>query len=230
MIAVTFALESESSDFVRLLADAQKAPDQYTITGVLGRRSIAVLHTGVGEIVATARFADFLRHREPRALISAGFAGGLSDSYKPGELIVAENYSSAELFATAKQLLPHAATVRLKTTGAIVESSSSRSELSRAADAVDMETEFIARACAAKQIPVLSLRVISDTPSHPFPAPADVLFDIQTQRTKLARVGAYIATHPTALPRFIQFARQIKVAGATLADAIGSLVNSDAFG
>lgn len=229
MIAVTFALESESSDFIRLLRDARETPDQNTISGVLGRRNVAVLHTGVGEIVATARVAEFLRRVQPRTLISAGFAGGLTDSCQPGDVIVGENFSSPDLHVAAKQLLPGAATVKLKTTGAIVESSISRSELSRAADAVDMETEFIARACAAKGIPMLSLRVISDTPRHPFPAPADVLFDIETQRTNLARLGFYITTHPTALPKFIRFAGRIKRARAALADALALLINSDAF-
>jgi adenosylhomocysteine nucleosidase len=228
MIAVTFALESESSEFIRLLSEAHRAPGEHTVGGVLNGQNVTVLHTGVGQFVATARVTEFLGRVEPQALLSAGFAGGLTDSCKPSDVIIAENFSAGELHIRAQQLLPAAVSGTLKTTSAIIDSMSSRSELARthAADAVDMETEFIAQACAAKDIPMLSLRVMSDTPSHPFPAPPDVLFDIERQRTNLGRIAFYIATHPAALPKFIRFARQIKLARAALTDAVATLVTS----
>lgn len=231
MIAVSFALESESSEFVRLLRDPRKDRDAHSITGVLGQRNVVVLHTGVGELVARGRIGKFLKSFTPQILISAGFAGGLTDSCQPGDVIIAKNFSAAQLYAAAKQLLPTASIATLKTMPAIVHSSSSRSELAHVhgADAVDMETDFIAQACAATAIPMLSLRVISDTRRHPFPAPPDVLFDVQHQRTNLAGVVFYIGTHPTALPQFIRFARQIKLARAALTDAVASVVNSDRF-
>ncbi|MFN2477369.1 MAG: hypothetical protein ABR526_13630 [Chthoniobacterales bacterium] len=231
MIAVTFALESESSDFVRLLHDTHRAPEEHTITGRLEGQNVAVLHTGVGKIVAAARVAGFLSRVEPGTLISAGFAGGLTDSCKPGDLIVAQNFSAAKLHAAAKQLLASAVSATLKTTSGIVDSSSSRSEIARthAADAVDMETEFIADACAARRIPMLSLRVISDTPTCPFPAPPHVLFDIEQQRTNLGAVAFYVATHPTTLVKFIRFGQQIKLARGALTDALATLVTSELF-
>ena len=71
------------------------------------------------------------------------------------------------------------------TVPALIDSSEERERIAResGASAVDMETEFIARACAAHGIPLLSLRVITDTPTEPFLAPPSVLFDIEQQRT-----------------------------------------------
>ncbi len=230
MIAITFALASESSDFIRLLRDRRKIANQHALTGILGARDVTVLHTGVGAAVAAARIGEFLCDRQPELLITAGFAGALSDSWQPGELLIAENFSSDQLLVAATRLLPHARVGRLTTTGAIVDASLLRAELARtqSADAVDMETQCIAEVCAAKAIPMLSLRAISDTPSRPFPAPPEVLFDIARQRTNLARLAFYIAAHPAAIIRFTSFARQIKQARSSLTEALRLLLNSTA--
>lgn len=228
MIAVTFALESESSDFIRLLQHPRKDVPRHTVTGALGHHAITVLHTGVGEIATRARIDGFLAAQTPRLLISSGFAGALDDSLDPGTLFLAENFSTTDLGAAAKTSLPLAAEGKLQTINSIVDSTSARAELARTngADAVDMETEFIATTCAARDIPMLSLRVISDTPKRPFPAPPAVLFDVARQRTDFSRVGLYIATHPARLGRFIAFARQIARARAALARGLHTLLTN----
>jgi hypothetical protein len=88
-----------------------------------------------------------------------------------------------------------------------------------------METEFIARACAEHGIPLLSLRVITDTPTQPFPAPPSVLFDIQHQRTHIGVLAKFLLAHPRRLPRLIQFARRIALARSILAKALVALIN-----
>src|SRR5439155_20504310 len=88
------------------------------------------------------------------------------------------------------------------------------------APAVDMETEFIARACAEHGIPLLSLRAISDTPGEPFPAPSNILFDVVNQRTNFVKLAAFFLTRPNRVPRLIQFAKRIARARETLASAI----------
>ena len=77
------------------------------------------------------------------------------------------------------------------------------------ADAIDMETEVIARSCNARGIPMASMRVISDSLTARFPAPPDVLFDLDRQKTKFSRLVPYVLTHPFALGRLIAFAGQI---------------------
>ena len=88
-----------------------------------------------------------------------------------------------------------------------------------------METEFIAGACADHGIPLLSLRVISDTLDEPFPAPAHILFDIAKQRTDLPKLAAFFLAHPNRIPRLIQFARRIANARKVLANALVTLIN-----
>jgi hypothetical protein len=77
------------------------------------------------------------------------------------------------------------------------------------ATAVDMETEFIADMCATFALPMISLRVITDTPNAPFPAPPQVLFNLERQRTEFAPLFWHLLSHPTATPKFIAFAQRI---------------------
>ena len=108
------------------------------------------------------------------------------------------------------------------TVPAMIDSEGEREAMAResGASAIDMETEFIARACAAHGIPLLALRVITDTPTEPFPAPPSVLFDIQRQRTHVVLFAKFFLAHPRRMPGLVQFAKRIARARKTLSNAL----------
>ena len=83
-----------------------------------------------------------------------------------------------------------------------------------------METEFIARACAQHGVPLLSLRVVSDSPSERFPGPSKILFDVERQRTDSMKLSLHFLKHPSAIPQLIGFAKRIAKARETLANAL----------
>ena len=229
MIAVTFALPAESSGFLRRLGNKSRANRNgiTTIHGKIGDRELEVLHTGVGEKVCRQRLGKFLEDQQFDFLISTGFAGALNDEMQVGDLLLAKNFSTIELNekrSSFSRLPIHMAD--LLTAPTLIDSSDERTEIARTsgAAAVDMETEFIARACAAHAIPLLSLRVITDTPREPFPAPAHILFDIAKQSTQLAKLVAFFLTHPNRVPGLIQFARRIANARKILATALVEIV------
>lgn len=233
MIAVTFALPSESSDFVRLLGGQSRgAAGAHTTSNEPRGQKVCVWHTGVGEKTSRARLGALLRKQTPRLLISSGFAGALSNRLQVGDLLLAENYSTPRLADAARSLLDQLRCVvgRLATAPAMIDSLEQRQELARrgGADAVDMETRFIAEACAAAGVPMLSLRAISDSPAAPFPVPAQILFNVEQQRTAFAPLLAHLITHPTAVGRIISFARQIALARRSLTRALDVLVRSEA--
>lgn len=218
MIVVTFALPAESADFTRLLCN---------------RAGISVLHTGVGRKVAGERVrAALAQPPAPALVISAGFAGALDDQLAVGELLLAENFSDAEPLATAKHALaqtPHRSG-KLVTADAVLDSADERrqlAEVSKAA-AVDMETEAIRETCRAAGVPMLSLRVITDTPAMPFPAPPSVLFDVEQQRTDFVRLGAHVLRRPGAGLALLAFAKRIAACRKTLADALELVVGTGA--
>ena len=237
MIAVTFALPAESSGFLRLVHNKTRS-DRNGITTVAGKidnpenvgaresfrnRALEIFHTGVGEKVCRQRMARFLQDRQLDCLISAGFAGALNDQLNVGDLLLAQNFSTAEL-SKARSLLVNLPlhVANLLTVPLMIDSNEERNKIARAtgAAAVDMETEFIARACAEHGVPLLSLRAISDTPRQPFPAPANVLFNIERQRTSVMTLVLYLCKQPTRLPGLIRFASQIARARETLTEAL----------
>jgi len=226
MIAVTFALPSESSDFLRLLQDSARTGAD-TCAGRLHGQRISVLHTGVGEKTTRARLQTFLEQERPRVLISAGFAGALNNRWQIGDILLAENYSDPKLLPATRALSCRPG--RLVTAPGMIDSLSAREELAQAsgADAVEMETEFIAAACAVAGIPMLSLRAISDTPATPFPAPPNVLFDTEQQRTRFTPLFFYLLTHPLAISRLLVFARQIASVRQSLTRALELLLRSE---
>jgi len=241
MIAITFALPAESAEFLRRLRDKSRADRDgiRTIRGKIDDRAVEVLHTGVGKNVCRQRMAKFLsatgriRRGEHDQhfdyLISAGFAGALNDRLQVGDLLIAKNFStlwSAENRSSLSSLPIHIAD--LLTVPALINSGEDRNKLAltSGAVAVDMETEFIARACTVHGVPLLSLRVVSDTPKELFPAPTDVLFDIERQQTQMLKLATYFFAHPHRVPRLVQFAQRIARARKVLADALVDVVRN----
>ncbi len=227
MIAVTFALPTESSEFLRRLGNRSRANTNGIgiVRGTIGHRSIEVVHTGVGEKICRQRIGKFLENRRFDFLISAGFAGSLNHELQLNDLLVAKNFSTVDLkHASLSNVSIYAA--NMLTVPVLIDSSAERERIAREsrASAIDMETEFIARACAAHGIPLLALRVITDTPTEPFPAPPNVLFDIEQQRTHVAVLARFFLFHPRRIPGLIQFARRIARARKILASALNAVV------
>ena len=213
MLAVTFALPSESREFVRLVATHN--------------RKVTVLHTGVGEKACRARIEPFLDSQRFDLLISSGFAGGADPSLGVGDLLLAENFSDAQLLADAQELLT-TRVGRLLSTDRVIETANDRLQLAQehGAAAVDMETEWIARACAVRKVPMLSLRAISDTAAAPFPAPPAVLFDLERQRTSARKLATYLLRRPSQIVGLTRFARQISTVRTNLTAALYELIVS----
>ena len=150
-IAVTFALPAESSEFLRRLGNKSRANRNgiSIVHGTIGHRSVEVIHTGVGENICRQRIGRFLENQQFDFLISAGFAGSLNHELQVNDLLVAKNFSTVDLkHASLSNVSIYAA--NMLTVPALIDSSEERERIAResGASAVDMETEFIARACA----------------------------------------------------------------------------------
>jgi adenosylhomocysteine nucleosidase len=228
-IAVTFALPAESSQFLKHVSNKSQSARNgiIAIRGTINDRTVEVVHTGVGEKICRERIEKFLKDAQFHILISTGFAGALTDRLRVNDLLLAQNFSTSDL--KQAQVSLSALSVRtgdLLTLPAPVHSREDRERIAResGAPAVDMETEFIARACAAHAVPLLSLRVITDTPAQPFPAPPDVLFDIEQQRTDISAFAKFFLGHPNRITELLQFAKRIAHARKILANALVAIL------
>ncbi len=233
---VTFALPNESRLFVKTLAvDAATvprgaAPLLPTWVGRLGERSLAVLHTGVGDTPAGRMplQAMLATAGGVRWVISAGYAGGLSPDLRVGDLVLGKNHSDPGLLNAARLLLENESprVGSLFTRSTAVETAAGKTALHAAtgALAVDMETAWIAAACAAARVPLLSLRVISDAAAQSFPVPGRILFDAVRQRPRYLALPLWLLIHPARIAPFAAFVRGLTPARARLTRALGRLV------
>jgi adenosylhomocysteine nucleosidase len=164
-------------------------------------------------------------------LISAGFAGALEKELRVGHLLVADNFSSPQLLTSPRLDLADDETFvgKLTTATRMIHSTAERESLAKktGAAAVDMETEVIAKVCADHQLPMLSLRAISDTASAPFPAPPHLLFDVEKQKTDFARLASHVLVRPGVVSKLSAFREQIAVARKSLTSALERILRAD---
>ncbi len=228
MIAVTFALPAESSAFVRRLGNVRR--DGASLLGQLPDQTsqICVLHTGVGTQECAGRLSAFLEENEPTVLISSGFCGAASDELRPGDLVIAQNYSDADLARAAQERVKNLRMATLFSADRVIDPAVDRYAIARehGAMTIDMETKAIARLCANHNLPMLSWRVVTDSPAMPFPAPPQVLFDLEAQRTRLSQLLAYLARHPASAIRLARFSKRISIAKVKLAAALCAAISS----
>ncbi|MBA2242592.1 MAG: hypothetical protein H0W04_06840 [Chthoniobacterales bacterium] len=230
MIAVTFALPAESSEFIRRLQSPTRTRrgSIEIVTGMLHGQTVALVHTGVGEKSTRARLGSFLEAETPTCLISAGFAGALHEKRQLGDVVIGQNFSAPFLVDAARRAL---STIRvdvlpMTTASEVIDLPTVRQRIaeSTSAEAVDMETEYIAQLCASQEIPMLSLRAITDTPSAPFPAPPGVLFNMERQKTEFASLFWYLLLRPAAIVRFLSFAQNVARSRQALTSALELLL------
>ncbi len=230
MIAIAFALPAESSGLMGLVIEKKNLLRNgiNIVTGRVSGKAVEIFHTGVGAVISQRRVAQYLEGESPALMISAGFAGGTRDSDKVGDLVLAENFSDGELLENARKSLGDqpAHIARLFTATSMIDTPSGREEVwsRHQAVAIDMETAGLARICAERRLRLLSIRVLSDTPRHPFPIPGNILFDMERQQTPALRLFTYLLVHPAAIPRLLNFSRRIVQARASLTKALSQIL------
>jgi nucleoside phosphorylase len=236
-VVVTFALPDESRAFTKLLGLRRVVPSGGRLPLVLGEcagRRVAVVHTGVGDSASCRQRLDFAlggaggAAGRPVLLIGSGYAGALQAGPAVGDLILGRNFSDPALAADAARLLRDWRLHQgdLTTQPRVAETPAAKSTLAAqtGALAVDMETGWIAAACARAAIPMLALRVVSDSADQAFPAPGDILFDVARQRPRYAALPLWLLLHPRRIGPFARFVRGLAPAQASLARALEHLL------
>jgi adenosylhomocysteine nucleosidase len=238
-VIVTFALPDESRAFANRLRNRQTVaspPARHLpiVRGEIGACQVALVHTGVGAGAGCRERLDFALQGAggtfgpPLLLIGSGYAGALRPGLAVGDLILGRNFSDPALAAEAARLLADRPCQQgtLTTQPRVAETAAAKRALAAAtgASAVDMETGWIAAACARAGVPMLSVRVISDAAEQGFPAPAEVLFNSARQRPRYVALPLWLLGHPARIPAFVRFVRGLGPARENLARALEHLL------
>ncbi len=207
---VTFAVPQESSDFRH---------------AIRGHANVTIVHTGIGTAAARKAIERAVTEHRPGWLISAGFAGGLDPTLAVGDVVLAENYSDRAAQEAAKTSCRRGVLLTVENAvETVAEKSRLRAETG--AVAVDMETSAIAEVCAARSIPMLSVRVISDSADSVLPIPFAESWDLEAQRPRPFAIATHLLKNPQLIGVFRQFIAGLARARAALSRSLLEVLDS----
>ncbi len=158
------------------------------------------------------------------ALLSVGYAGGLSPQLRPGDLILADAVVTPEgpRLATDESWRAwlselHGVTGAIAASDTVVATLPAKTALYRAtgALAVDMESLHVARVAATADIPFMAIRVVLDPWDRALPASALAGTD-GAGETRLAPLLASLARRPWEIVDLLRLARDARLADSSL--------------
>ena len=166
VVLLTFALKSEARVFLRR-ARAQALNNSFYL-GRVGNIPVAIFLVGIGAPRA-GDLAVILGNYRPKLVIGSGFAGAVASEHDAGAFVLATNFTDL-----ARERLPQLSS-HFDAEGPFKQVQSvlgpaAKAELgSSGVQAIDMESETVARTCREQGIPVLTARMISDAADEGIP-------------------------------------------------------------
>jgi len=177
-LAVVFAMPAEFSSWRRGRAFRRaRPPGQQTYEADIGGAAVRVVFTGIGAR-DPSRLRKALFAQPVDAVIVAGAAGGLKPPYRCGDVLVAlrvKTAASERVLAADDRLVSLASRCGARivdsflTVDRMVVRAEDKVPLGRLADAVDMESFIVLSEAAARQVPTVAVRVITDPVGEDLP-------------------------------------------------------------
>jgi nucleoside phosphorylase len=237
-ILVTFAIETEFAPWVALRKFEKRvlAADLEVYEAECGGNTLWVFLTGMGPGFRPGFFqlGMFAAKAGVETVISSGLAGSLRKEHRIGEVIAPRHIATlrdaagfsanAGLVRLSKE---HGAKVvdTLVTADHIIETGEEKSRLARFADAVDMESNRVMQEFALANLPVATIRAISDESDEDLP------IDFAECLTPEGKVKALpllrqLLLSPSRVPHLVRFGVRSKRAAAALAEFLDSFVKT----
>jgi adenosylhomocysteine nucleosidase len=196
---------------------------------------LLVVYSGAGHVNAKSA-SELLVAKGANRLISWGCAAALSESLKPGDLILADELidagnvvmaTSADWLAYAKNSLAKFVVIqsgRLAESTSIVSSSKEKKQLHAITGAIALDMESVAVARVAKQhtLPFLTIRVIADPVNMNLPRAINYSLNDQGEMV-LRKLLLFLFLHPAELPGLIKLGLHFNAAKKTLKSIAGHL-------
>lgn len=229
-VGIVFALGIEAGGLADSLAGVVRTHAAGLVfrEGGLDGRRVVLVESGVGrEAAARATQALILGH-QPQWIISAGYAGGLSDRVAQGDLLLADEIVNAQghslsidfkLAPDAMQSMRNVHVGRLLTVDQVVARAEDKRSLGarHAALAVDMETMGVAEVCRREKMRFLSVRIISDAVDRTLPSDIDYLVKKKSTAGRLGAAAGAILRRPSSIKDMWQLKEDALVASERLA-------------
>ena len=203
------------------------------------KQSIVLVRSGVGRQRAQDATLQVIDHFQPSTLISIGYAGAVKPDLNVGDLVVADTiieekekgkYSPDSDWLNRAKDVPcpdglKAVVGGLLTVDNVIHDSVSKQELGNSynVQAVEMETSAIAKVAGANDVPLLSLRVISDRLDQELLDSSSFLGSDGEIST--LKAGWYVLTHPGSIKSAISLRTQTQIATQALTKFLSDLLH-----
>ena len=191
-IAIIVAMQSEFDLVSNILehAEPREIEGAKALVGELFGKQIILLKSGIGKVNAAMQVTSLIAEKHPDYIINSGVAGGIGEGMHQGDIVVGTETcyhdvwcgegewgqvqgfplkfpASSELVNDMKSLNSQLIFGLICTGDQFISDLATLQGIKRNfpnGKAVDMESAAIAQVCYAKQVPFMSLRIVSDTP------------------------------------------------------------------
>ncbi len=168
MVAISVALLEEARVVIR--RTRKRRSQRHLVSGRFGGSEVSVLAVGIGG-TRLDWFSETVRQLAPALLLNTGFAGATRTLLRPGDLVAAANFSSAELVETVKHSGLAEAIGEFAAISKIAGSADKKDLGGKTRClAIDMESAALAEVGRQLRIPFLTVRMISDTVDEEIPS------------------------------------------------------------
>jgi len=239
-ILVTFAIKAEFSPwssrhpFVPYEFDNWETRREFDLFKAnIGPDEVTVLLTGIGGDHATKAMLS-IPVEVHDVCISSGLAGSLDADLKPRDVVVArtsetlDQYSKAESDAILLDLAVASGAKPVNvslTSEKIVATAEEKEELSGKGSVVEMETTYILAAAMQRHVPCVVVRAISDAADEDLPVDFGRILDSHGH-LKMGGLLKEVGLSPYRIPLLLQFGRQSRAAGKSLADFLDRYISA----
>jgi len=231
-ILVTFAVKAEFSQwssrhpFVPYEFENWETRREFDLFKAnIGPDEVTVLLTGMGGDNATKAMLS-IPVEVHDVCISSGLAGSLDADLKPRDVVVARTSETLDQCSKAEgdailidlAVASGAKTVNVSLTSEkIVATAEEKEELSGKGSVVEMETTYILAAATQRHVPCVAVRAISDAADEDLPVDFARILDSHGH-LKMGGLLKEVGLSPYRIPLLLQFGRQSRAAGKSLAD------------
>ena len=208
LIIVCFAVKEEARPFQKLAE---------------GRTNIKILLTGMGHVNADKSIRDALATDKPSLVLTCGFAGGLNPELASGTIVFSTRGNS-ELEARLREAGAVPAQFYCADHVATTVSEKTKLWQTTGDDAVDMESEKIARICFEKKVPCATVRVILDAADENLPLDFNALMTADREMN-YGKLAWQIMKSPGKIGALKALQKQSEAAAEKLAQALIKLIS-----
>ena len=236
-VGVVFALGIEAGGLEDLIEGAvfSRGHGFAVCQGGLKGRHVVVTQSGPGRQAAAHAADALIAGHRPRWIISAGFAGGLTDELKRRDLVMADSLVDAggnrlaldfKVDPAALARTPGVHVGRLLTVDGLVRLREEKRSLGEKHQAlsVDMEGYAVDEVCRRRQVRFLAVRVVSDAVDDELPTDVERLLKQKTPAAKLGAVVGSVWNRPSSMKDLWKLKEDALIASDRLARFLASTI------